>query len=176
MGTAPGPVWRTTVSSTTGRRLLRGRSVLQIRRVGARQTLPLVVTLACLAAACSGTKVTGTVSVSGNPTLGTWSKTVDGCEKADGITLLSGGTAVLAVSSDPVAGNSIELPNPTGGAPTQLFANNCRTLQVDTHFNGTTITNDNVSHDQEVDGSVDADCDLPGGGTVTASASFANCL
>jgi hypothetical protein len=143
--------------------------------VSARASRPFVVAVALLAVAC-GAKVDGTVAVSNSPTLGTWSKDVDGCEKADGVTLLSHGLAVLAVSSDPVAGNSIELPNPAGGAPTQLFASNCRTLLVDTHFNGTTVTNNSVVNDQEINGSVDADCDLPDGGTVTANASFANCL
>jgi hypothetical protein len=118
----------------------------------------------------------GTVSVQGSTTLGTWTKSVDDCEKADGITLLDRGIAVIAVANDPVAGNSMELPDPNGGPPVQVFAANCRTLEVDTSFNGVTVTNDSVVDDQEINGSVSADCDLPDGGTVTANATFSNCL
>jgi hypothetical protein len=118
----------------------------------------------------------GTVSVQGSTTLGTWTRNVDDCEKADGITLLDQGIAVVAVANDPVAGNSMELPNPNGGPPVQVFAANCRTLEVDTYFNGVTVTNDSVVDDQEINGSVSADCDLPDGGTVTANATFSNCL
>ncbi|HEY1696527.1 MAG TPA: hypothetical protein VGG39_30405 [Polyangiaceae bacterium] len=120
----------------------------------------------------------GTVSVQGNPTLGTWTQSVDGCEKVNGITLLNHGTAVIAVSTDPVAGNSIELPNPSGGAPFQLFAQQCQTLEVDAHYNGTIVTDydKNEINDQEIDGSVSAVCVLPNGGTVTANATFSSCL
>jgi hypothetical protein len=145
---------------------------------GVRVWIPRGAALILCASACAGPSVHGTVSVEGNPTLGTWTQSVNGCQKADGITLLDNGTAVIAVSSDPVAGNSIELPNPAGGAPFQLFAQECQTLLVDTHFNGVTVTNynDNEVNDQEINGSVSAECDLPDGGTVTANATFANCL
>jgi hypothetical protein len=41
---------------------------------------------------------------------------------------------------------------------------------VDVHDNHIRVNND-----EEVDGSIDIDCDLPGGGTFTAHASFENC-
>jgi hypothetical protein len=94
----------------------------------------------------------------------------------DGITLFDHGTAVVAVASDPVAGDSIALPVSGGGPPVVLFARDCRTLHVDTHFNGVIVTNNDVSNDQEISGSVTADCDLPRGGAVTANAEFDNCL
>lgn len=138
----------------------------------------LPCTAAVVLAACHAyeSNASGTVSVQGSSMLGTWTSSVDDCEKADGITLLDRGVAVIAVANGPVAGNSIELPDPSGGSPVQLFAANCRTLKVDTYFNGVTVTNNSVTDDQEISGSVSADCDLPDGGTVTANATFSNCL
>jgi hypothetical protein len=139
----------------------------------------LAVCFCVSAGACNvaPTSVHGTVSVQGSDALGgSWTRNVDDCQKVDGITLFDHGTAVIAVSSDPVTGDSIALPVPRGGTPVVLFARDCRALRVDTHFNGVVVTNNEVSNDQEMSGSVTADCDVPGGGSVTANASFDNCL
>ena len=145
-----------------------------MERVG--KWMPLVGAVFLASCHAFEANASGTVSVQGSGTVGTWTKNVDDCERADGITLFDRGVAVIAVASDPIAGNSIELPNPNGGSPVQVFAASCRTLDVDTYFNGVTVTNDSVTDDQEINGSVSADCDLPDGGTVTASATFSNCL
>jgi hypothetical protein len=113
----------------------------------------------------------GTVTVSGDGPLGTFTKEVDDCEQNDGVTLTHDGSTVIAVDDDPIEGNTIEIPVAGGGNPIQLFARDCRTLDVEIAYNGNTVNDDNL-----VNGSVTADCEIPdGGGRLMANATFWNC-
>ena len=102
--------------------------------------------------------------------------TVDSCAKVGdnsnqpGVELLSGSEAIIRVVPDDLLGASITIAGSQPNQGQQLTESACGTWSFSTHYNGYS-----VDHDPEIDGSLDAVCTLPSGGTMEAHTTFSNC-
>jgi hypothetical protein len=136
-----------------------------------RRCIPALAVCAALAGCGLTTHVHGGVDVTGDGNLATLHTPVDDCRKANGgVELTSGNEVVLRATADDLLGVSLVLVDDPNVVEMSPPPGSCRQLYVDVHLNGTRVNNDD-----EIDGSLDIDCDLPGGGTLVAHASFENC-
>ena len=133
------------------------------------------ISISILLVACLGTsQASGSVT---KVELGTTATAlVDDCVKVGdpntpGVELLRAGKIIIRVVPDDLLGASIVVAGKQVGQPEELTQSACSTWEFDTHFNG-----NSVDYDPEIDGSLDAVCTLPNGGTLEAHATFANCL
>ena len=129
--------------------------------------------IALAAAGCTGNfpRAEGTVAVDASPDLGSFSKPAGTCSLSGavdfGVVLSNGTGTLLEADRDPVRGDLVELPIPGGGSPVTAYAKDCSQLEL-------TFTPTD-GYPDELDGSLDAECALPGGGHLSAHVTFANC-
>ena len=136
-----------------------------------RRCIPAAAVCVALAGCGLTTHVHGGVDVTGDADLAPLHTRVDDCRKANGgVELTSGDEVVIRATADDLLGVSLVLVDDPTVVQLSPPPGACRELSVDVHLNGTRVNND-----EEIDGSIDIDCDLPGGGTLVAHASFENC-
>jgi hypothetical protein len=143
--------------------------------------LLLVLTSMAPAAGCGlGPEVHGTVNIQAG-TQSSQAVTIDGCYSSTGggVTLTSSSRAILSVAGG--AEPSITLESGAGSVASStppLSKTDCARLQVDTHDGASHCTGDCDGDDPdraETDGSVHAQCTLPGGGALKADVTFSGC-